>query len=177
MGGKYCVAGTPNNASCTNTYYTEGIPKAMHVFSTNAETRRKWVSRKKTSKNFTLDSIKALSSALNTSSSCYSSPSVPIQGFKFRRKLHPGLVPIQDTVLPAGPAVLNEGRKGQLCEVIVCLYFARKRMPLFFKIYDRTWRARNACIDTTNKLEYSKKLTSSGCRDLVSYIHRHLMQI
>ena len=41
-GGKHYVAGAPNNVSCTNTSYTEGISK--HFFSTNAETRGKWVS-------------------------------------------------------------------------------------------------------------------------------------
>ena len=55
-GGKYCVDGAPNNVSCTNTSYTEGI--SMHAFSTNAERRGKWVSFVKTSKDFTLDSVK-----------------------------------------------------------------------------------------------------------------------
>ncbi len=40
-GGKYCVAGLPNNVSCTNTSYTVGI--SMHRFPKNPETRQKWV--------------------------------------------------------------------------------------------------------------------------------------
>ncbi len=40
-GGKYCVAGLPNNVSCTNTSYTVGI--SMHTFPKNPETRQKWV--------------------------------------------------------------------------------------------------------------------------------------
>ena len=39
-GGKYCVAGLPNNVSCTNTSYTEGV--SMHRFPKNPETRQKW---------------------------------------------------------------------------------------------------------------------------------------
>lgn len=40
-GGKYCVAGLPNNVSCTNTSYTVGI--SMHRCPKNPETRQKWV--------------------------------------------------------------------------------------------------------------------------------------
>ena len=105
------------------------------------------LSWKDTEKDFTLDSVKYnVLSSENFEYSCYSSPSVPVEGFKFRRKLLPGSVPTRDTVLPTGPTVLSKGRKRQVCKVIVCLYFARKRSPLFFKIYDGPWWARNALL-------------------------------
>ena len=40
-GGKFCIAGGPNNVSCTNTSYTKGI--SMHIFPKNEELRKKWV--------------------------------------------------------------------------------------------------------------------------------------
>ena len=39
-GGKYCVAGLPDNVSCTNTSYTEGI--SIHIVPKNPETLQKW---------------------------------------------------------------------------------------------------------------------------------------
>ena len=40
-GGKYCVAGVPNNTSCTNGQFTEGI--SLHVFpNVNKEPERHW---------------------------------------------------------------------------------------------------------------------------------------
>ena len=39
-GGKYCVAGGPNKASCKNTSYTPGI--SMHVFPKDESVRRMW---------------------------------------------------------------------------------------------------------------------------------------
>lgn len=40
-GGRYCVAGAPNNQSCTNTSYTPGI--SMHQFPVDRVLREKWV--------------------------------------------------------------------------------------------------------------------------------------
>ena len=40
-GGRYCVAGAPNNRSCTNTPYTPGI--SMHQFPVDRILREKWV--------------------------------------------------------------------------------------------------------------------------------------
>ena len=39
-GGKYCVAGGPNNVSCKNTSYTPGI--SMHRFPEDESLRRLW---------------------------------------------------------------------------------------------------------------------------------------
>ena len=39
-GGKYCVAGGPNNISCQNTSYTEGV--SIHYFPTDPVFRQKW---------------------------------------------------------------------------------------------------------------------------------------
>ena len=61
-GGRYCVAGGPNDVSCMNTSYTEGI--SMHVFPKDETTRRKWtrfVQRHRA--NFTAKSTSALCSA------------------------------------------------------------------------------------------------------------------
>ena len=40
-GGRYCVAGAPNNQSCTNTSYTPGI--SMHQFPVDRAVREKWL--------------------------------------------------------------------------------------------------------------------------------------
>ena len=61
-GGKYCVAGTPNGISCTNTSYTTGI--SMHRFPKNDIVRRKWVKFVRRHRdNFTPTSTSALCSA------------------------------------------------------------------------------------------------------------------
>ena len=39
--GRYCVAGAPNNQSCTNTSYTPGI--SMHQFPVDRAVREKWL--------------------------------------------------------------------------------------------------------------------------------------
>ena len=41
-GGKYCVAGSVNNVSCTNTSYSPGI--SMHRFPTDKSLCQKWTS-------------------------------------------------------------------------------------------------------------------------------------
>ena len=40
-GGRYCVAGSPGNTSCTNTSYTPGIK--MHQFPKDEAVWLKWV--------------------------------------------------------------------------------------------------------------------------------------
>ena len=40
-GGRYCVAGAPNNQSCTNTNYTPGI--SMYQFPVDRAVREKWL--------------------------------------------------------------------------------------------------------------------------------------
>ncbi|CAH3045932.1 unnamed protein product [Porites lobata] len=40
-GGRYCVAGTPNQESCKNTSYTPGI--TMHLFPTEPKCRAQWI--------------------------------------------------------------------------------------------------------------------------------------
>ena len=40
-GGRYCVAGTPNGESCTNTQYTPGI--STHLFPSEPSARAQWV--------------------------------------------------------------------------------------------------------------------------------------
>ena len=40
-GGRYCVAGAPNDVSCTNSTFTNGI--RMHQFPSNPVVRRQWV--------------------------------------------------------------------------------------------------------------------------------------
>ena len=39
-GGRYCVAGVPNNQSCVNISYTPGI--SMHQFPVDRAVREKW---------------------------------------------------------------------------------------------------------------------------------------
>ena len=41
VSGKFCVAGGPENVSCTNSSLTPGV--SMHKFPSHEATRRKWV--------------------------------------------------------------------------------------------------------------------------------------
>ena len=61
-GGKYCVAGTRDNVSCTNTSYSPGI--SMHIFPSDKELCQKWTSFvRKHRPNFKPSKYSALCSA------------------------------------------------------------------------------------------------------------------
>ena len=93
---------------------TPAILKKFLCMFFPSETRAKLASLvKRNQRDFTLYSVKkyAVLCSEHFEYSCNSSPSVPIEGFKFQIKLLPGSVPTRDTVLPTGPAVLSEGRK------------------------------------------------------------------
>ena len=90
-GGRYCVAGAPNNQSCTNSSNTPGI--RMHQFPADPVVR-------------------------DNEESCYSRNLSVLSGMeegtKIRAVLIRGAVPTRDTIVPAVPGVLSERSKRQV---------------------------------------------------------------
>lgn len=118
-GGKYCVAGGPNDVSCMNTSYTTGI--SMHKFPKDENQRKKWTKfvRKHRAK-FEPSKTSALCSA-HFESTCYvrrldislkdgEDPSTPSP--TLLKRLEAGAVPTIDTVVPIGtPTETRRGRR------------------------------------------------------------------
>ena len=104
-GGRYCVAGAPNNQSCRNTSDTPGI--TMHQFSLDPKIRSQWVKfvqRRRVDFGEPINKYASLCSA-HFEPSCYPMRlRLSLQGTeetKRNKVLIKGSIPTKATVLPA----------------------------------------------------------------------------
>lgn len=114
-GGRYCVAGGPNKASCTNTSYTEGV--SMHYFPSAEDIRQKWTKFvRRHRKDFVPSKTSSLCS-VHFEESCFEQRSAVFSGEsanlpKFKRCLSKGSIPTRDTVVPySSPESSRKRRK------------------------------------------------------------------
>ena len=117
-GGRYCVAGAPNNQSCQNRSYTPGI--RMHQFPSDPVLRGKWeqfVRRHRADFNAT-SKYTSLCSA-HFEDSCYERSSVLSEASQLRSFLKKGSIPTRDTVVPAAAEPLSDRSKRQVSHVVV----------------------------------------------------------
>lgn len=130
-GGRYCVAGAPNQQSCTNTFFTPGI--SMHMFPSDATVRAAWINfvqRHRVDFGEPIHKYASLCSA-HFEQSCFqnslASTLEGMEGFKMKRNLIRGSIPTRDTVVPEGPQVLSERQKRQVRDyyssfvILLCL--------------------------------------------------------
>ena len=116
-GGRYCVAGAPNNQSCTNSSNTPGI--RMHQFPSDPVVRDKWVKFvRKHRRDFEPQSKYSSLCSAHFEESCYSRKLSVLSGMEegtqIRAVLIQGAVPTRDTIVPAVPGVLSERSKRQV---------------------------------------------------------------
>lgn len=112
-GGRYCVAGAPNNISCKNTTYTPGVK--MHQFPSDPIVRRKWikfVQRHRKDFDEPLSKYTSLCSA-HFEESCYERKYPGILGEEntMKSNLIKGSVPTKDIVIPDDREVITERGK------------------------------------------------------------------
>ena len=115
-GGKYCVAGGPNNVSCQNTSYTEGV--SIHYFPTDPVVKQKWTRFVRIHRaNFKPVKSSVLCSAHFEPScftkrlvfACKDPKDIP------KRVLVKGAIPSRDTVVPPNPVPeITNRRKRQV---------------------------------------------------------------
>ena len=123
-GGRYCVAGAPNDQSCKNNSHTPGI--RMHQFPTDPILRGKWIQFVRRHRaNFNATSTYTSLCSAHFEESCYERPmlvnmELP-EGLKLRSFLKKGSIPTRDAVVPPAPEVLSERRKRQVRQSL--LYF------------------------------------------------------
>ena len=117
-GRRYCVAGSPNGESCTNTQYTPGI--STHLFPLEPSVRAQWVKFVRRHRVDFGEPVGKFASVCSShiEQSCFANSlaySLPgMEGIKIKRNLIPGSIPTRDTVLPEGPQVLGERQKRQV---------------------------------------------------------------
>jgi hypothetical protein len=114
-GGRYCVAGVPNDVSCTNSTFTNGI--RMHQFPSNPVVRRQWVKfvqRHRHDFREPLSKYTSLCSA-HFESSCYERKYIGllISEGKMQFILRKGAVPTIDSVSSEREEILTERDKRQ----------------------------------------------------------------
>ncbi len=116
-GGRYCVAGGPNNESCRNTTFTPGV--TMHQFPSNRDLREKWIKFvQRHRRDFAEPSKYASLCSAHFEESCYSrKPFLKLEGMenlKMSKVLIKGSIPTRDSIVPAQPEVLTDRRKRQV---------------------------------------------------------------
>ena len=117
-GGKYCVAGSLDNVSCTNTSYSPGI--SMHRFPSDKVLCQKWTSFvRKHRPNFKPSKHSALCSA-HFEPTCFTQvASVVSSNCAKRRSLEKGSIPTQDAVVSFSPEPLTSREKRQVNKGLV----------------------------------------------------------
>lgn len=122
-GGRYCVAGGPNNISCKNNSYSEGI--AMHQFPKDPTFRCKWVKFVQKHRVDFAEPINqyAVLCSAHFEESCYTRKLslTGIEDMKMNKVLIRGSVPTRDAVVPASPKKLSERSKRQVSHKL-CLF-------------------------------------------------------
>ena len=123
-GGRYCVAGTPNQESCKNTSYTPGI--SMHLFPTEPKCRAQWikfVQRHRVDFGEPINQYASLCSA-HFEPSCFENSLARSMGFKVKNNLETGSIPTRHAVDPKGPEVFSDRRKRQVSVFrSMCIFF------------------------------------------------------
>lgn len=118
-GGRYCVAGAPNQRSCRNTMFTPGVK--MHQFPSDQVIRGKWVKFVQKHRHDFREPLSKYASLCSAhfEESCYNKPLVQLEGMantKLNRVLIKGSVPTRDTIVVATPEPLSERRKRKVSE-------------------------------------------------------------
>lgn len=111
-GGRYCVAGGPNQQSCMNSTYKEGI--SMHQFPKDPQIRIQWekfVQRHR--KDFKATSQYTSLCSVHFEESCYEFP-MQLEGIKMTKKLKKGSIPTIDAVNIAKQPTISARRKRQV---------------------------------------------------------------
>lgn len=116
-GGRYCVAGAPNNISCMNTTFTPGI--RMHQFPSNPVLRRKWVKFvQRHRKNFCepLSKYTSLCSA-HFDETCYGRrySDLMTKGNDMHMVLRKSSIPTRDAVTSKGSEIITKRQKRKVC--------------------------------------------------------------
>ena len=96
-GGRYCVAGAPNNQSFQNTLFFPGI--TMHQFPTDAVLREKWIKFvQRHRRDFKPEGKYTSLCSVHFEASCYNFP-IQLEGIQMNRILIKGSVPTCDTII------------------------------------------------------------------------------
>jgi len=115
-GGRYCVAGAPNNQSCKNNSYTPGV--TMHQFPLDVNTREKWVKFvQRHRRDFRPTSKYTSLCSAHFEDDCYNR-TVQIAGLKMSRVLKKDAVPTRDTVIPTQEKTLSVRSKRKVYTVV-----------------------------------------------------------
>ena len=112
-GGKYCVAGTRDNVSCTNMSYSPGI--SMHRFPSDKVLCQKWTSFvRKHWANFKPSKYSALCSA-HFEPTCFTLvASIESSNCARRCALEKGSIPSRDVLVSFSPGPLTSREKRQV---------------------------------------------------------------
>ena len=98
-GGRYCVAGAPNNQSFQNTLFSPGI--TMHLFPTDAVLQEKWIKFvQRHRKDFKPEGKYTSLCSAHFEASCYNFP-IQLEGIQMNRISIKGPVPTRDTTIIA----------------------------------------------------------------------------
>ena len=96
-GGRYCVAGAPNNQSFQNTLFSPGI--TMHQFPTDAVLREKWIKFVQRHRgDFKPEGKYTSLCSAHFEACCYNFP-IQLEGIQMNRILIEGSVPTRDTII------------------------------------------------------------------------------
>ena len=96
-GGRYCVAGAPNNQSFQNTLFFPGI--TVHLFPTDTVLREKWIKFvQRHGRDFKPEGKYTSLCSAHFEASCYNFP-IQLEGIKMNRILIKGSVPTRDTII------------------------------------------------------------------------------
>ena len=95
-GGRYCVAGAPNNQSFQNTLFSPGI--TMHQFPTDAVLREKLIKFvQRYRRDFKPEGKYTSLCSAHFEASCYNFP-IQLEGIQMNRIIRKGSVPTGDTI-------------------------------------------------------------------------------
>ena len=137
-GGRYCVAGAPNQQSCKNSNKTPGI--RMHQFPTYLSIRAKWVQFIRRHRHDFTDPSSRYASLCSAhfDESCYERKLSLFSGvaeLEMRSFLKRGSVPTRDPVIPEAPQVLSERSKRQVrcIESALTCSTCREFLEIFLK--------------------------------------------
>ena len=96
-GGRYCVAGAPNNQNFQNTLFSPGI--TMHQFPTDAVLREKWIKFvQRHRRDFKPEGKYTSLCSAHFEASCYNFP-IQREGMQMNQILIKGSVPTRDTII------------------------------------------------------------------------------
>ena len=96
-GGRYCVAGAPNNQSFQNTFFSPRI--TMHLFPTDAVLQEKWIKFvQRHLREFKPEGKYTSLCSAHFEASCYNFP-IQLEGIQMNRILIKGSVPTHDTII------------------------------------------------------------------------------